>query len=112
MATKFALPIDGDFYYKFSLTNPDGTAKTGLLDVTVSASLSDGGAPIGTLTKYAAAETATLGTYAATFIEADLAAQVGTANVGNDGFVVIYEGAKVLGSDPCTFAAAARVSPS
>ena len=109
MASIFPLPIDGDFYYSFKLTNPDGTPKTGLLDVTVSASLSDGGPPIGTLTKYPAAETSTLGTYAVTFPEADLTAQVGTANVGWAGYVVIYEGAKVLGSDRCKFTAAARV---
>ena len=109
MTSVFPLPIDGDFYYKFSLTNPDGTAKTGLADVTVSVSASDGGAPIGTLAKYTATETATPGTYAATFAEADLASQLGTALVGTTVYVVIYEGAKVLGSDPCTVTAAARV---
>lgn len=109
MASIFALPIDGDFYYKFALTNPDGTPKTGLADVTVSVSASDGGAPIGTLSKYAAAETSTLGTYAATFPESDLVAQLGAALVGTTVYVVIYEGAKVLGSDPCTVTAAARV---
>ena len=109
MASIFALPIDGDFYYKFALTNPDGTAKTGLLDVTVSVSASDGGVPIGSLSKYTATETATLGTYAATFPEADLASQIGVQLVGTAAYVVIYEGAKVLGSDPCTVAAAARV---
>ena len=108
MATTFALPIDGDFYYEFKLTNPDGTPKTGLLDVTASASQSDGGPPVASLPKYAATETSTPGTYAATFVEADLQANIGLALAASSGYVVVYEGAKVLGSDPCVFTAAAR----
>ncbi len=108
MPQLFPLAIDGDFYYKFSLTNPDGSAKSGLADVTVSASETDGGAPITGLTKYAASEVGTgTGIYAATFPESDLASNLASL-IGAPAFVVVYEGVKVLSSDPCVITAAAR----
>ena len=109
MASIFPLPIDGDFYYKFALTNPDGTAKAGLADVTVGVSLADGGASVAGLTPVSATEVGTgTGVYAMTLAESALQAGL-AALIGTTVYVVIYEGAKVLGSDPCTVTAAARV---
>lgn len=114
MPSGFPLPIDGDFYYSFQLTKPDGKPDTGLTDVTVSASQADGGAPVGNLPKYPAGETAILGTYAATFATTDMVAQIGpllVAQTNSPGYVVTYQGSKTLGSDPCIFTQAARVGP-
>lgn len=108
MAT-LGFPVDGsDFYYEFSLTNPDGTARVGLQDVACYLSDTEAGPIITGLTNVGAVETATPGTYGVTFDGVDLKAYLTDARVGRGGAIVTVEGSKLLASDPIRFTKAPR----
>lgn len=102
---RLPFPIDTDFVYTFAATNPDGTPAAGLPQVSVHLSDSDGGDPING-TDIAATETATPGTYSATFAGSTMLTSLTAARISRDGYVVVTQAGKVLSSDPCSFVAA------
>lgn len=107
MRSVFELPVSEDFVYTFSLFAPDGSVRSGLAGLTCYVSDSDGGSVIAGMPVAAATETATPGTYKATFPRADLQGSL-LARVGRAAYLSVAQGVAILGSDACVIRAAPR----
>jgi len=104
MPARFTFPTQQDFFYEFTLSNPDGTPYTGQNNITCYASDTFGGAIISGMTAVAATETGTPGTYSATFPAAASTANI-TGREGDAGYVCVAQAAEVLSADQCVFRA-------